>query len=364
LLQWGGQSRRILLLAREHQRLGHRVTIAAPAASVLARRAAEAGLPVFGDATFPDSLAPGRIRREIALLAELIRREQFEIIDAHCTRDIWMSALAARRAGVPARVVRSRHNLFPVKPHLFNRYMHRRMVAWLIANCRAIAEIFVRGGLIPPERVSVIPSAVDLADCDLPHDPEAVRRELGIADEALVVAVAARISVEKGYRDLLEAAPTVLREHPRAVFLLLGTGPLEDEVRAAAKQRGLERAVVFAGFREDVCRVFSACDLVALPSHAEGTPASLLEAQALSRPVVATRVGGIPDIVREGETALLVEPGDPAALAAALSSLLADADRRRAMGEAGRALVEAEFTVERMAAKTLAAYQSALEAPA
>ena len=361
LLQWGGQSRRILLLCREQQRLGHQVLLAAPAASVLARRAAEAGIAVC-DVTFPDGLAPRRMGREIARLAELCRAERFDVIDAHCTRDIWMSALAARRARVPARVIRSRHNLFPVKPHLFNRYMHRTMVSWLIANCQAIAEIFVRGGLVPRERISVIPSAVDLRECDAPRDPGGVRRQLGIADDALVVAVAARISVEKGHRDLLEAAPLVRREHPRAVFLLLGAGPLEEEIREEAQRRGVADAVVFAGFREDVCNALGASDLVALPSHAEGTPAALLEAQALRRPVVATRVGGIPDIVREGETALLVEARDPSALAAAISVLLADPARRRAMGEAGRALVEAEFTVERMAAKTLAAYQSALGA--
>jgi len=371
LVQWGGQSRRILLLAREHQRLGHHVMIAAPAASALARRARDAGIAVFDDITFPDGVAPRRAWREIRRLADLLRSERFDLIDAHCTRDIWMSALAARlarrslgeggQARLAAPVIRSRHNLFPVRPHLFNRAMHRSMVAWLIANCRAIADIFVQGGLVPPDRISIIPSAVDLADCDAPPDP-ALRRRLGIPDGAPLVVVPARISIEKGHRDLLAAAPAVLRDHPGAVFLLVGTGPLEDELRAQAQRSGLDESVRFAGFRDDVCAVLAACDLVVLPSHAEGTPAALLEAQALRRPVVATCVGGIPDIVREGRTALLVEPGAPDALAEAIGVLLGDPARRATMGEAGRALVEAEFTVERMAARTLDAYQAALEA--
>ena len=108
LLQWGGQSRRILLLAREHQRLGHHVMIAAPAASALARRARDAGIAVFDDVTFPDGVAPLLAWREIRRLAECLRSERFDLIDAHCTRDIWMSALAARLARLPAPVIRSR----------------------------------------------------------------------------------------------------------------------------------------------------------------------------------------------------------------------------------------------------------------
>jgi glycosyltransferase involved in cell wall biosynthesis len=176
-------------------------------------------------------------------------------------------------------------------------------------------------------------------------DPEAmaswtasdgVREEFGLPPGAPLVATVANFKVHKGHGHLLEAAAIVRRELPEARFVLVGTGPLEQEVRRRVNELGLDETVIVAGFRDDAPRIAAASDLFVLPSVREGLPIALLEAMALGRPVVATATGGAREVVEEGTSGLLVPPAEPRELARGIVKALGDATLRRRLGEAAQ----------------------------
>lgn len=199
------------------------------------------------------------------------------------------------------------------------------------------------------------------------HDPRAseradrgaMREELGLEGDGPVIGTVANYRPEKGHEHLLAAAVTVRERVPGARFVLVGAGPLESRVRARASELGLNGTVVFASPRHDAATVAAAFDVFALASLHEGLPIALLEAMALGSPVVATSVGGIPEAVRDAEDALVVPPGDPAALAAGILELVEDRELAGRLGEAARARAQ-EFDIRHTVARTEAVYEELL----
>jgi len=165
---------------------------------------------------------------------------------------------------------------------------------------------------------------------------DGARSDLGIPEGVPVVGTVAHLKSHKGHRHLLEAAAVVRRTFPDVRFVFVGRGPLEQSLRRRARELGLETTVVFTGFRDDALRVVSAFDLFVLPSEHEGLPLALIEAMALGKPAVVTRVGGNPEVVRDGRDGRVVEPAAPGALADAIVGLLEDEGLRGSMGEAAR----------------------------
>jgi glycosyltransferase involved in cell wall biosynthesis len=169
---------------------------------------------------------------------------------------------------------------------------------------------------------------------------DGVREEFGIPDDAPLVCTVANFRPSKGHSILLDAALMVREAFPRVRFLLVGLGPLESEIRRRARDLGLERTVIFTGARKDAPRLAGACDVFALASVYEGLAIALIEAMALGRPSVVTRVGGLTEVVDHGKQAFLVEPRDPKGLASAIITLLGDEPLRHELGEAARRRAE------------------------
>jgi glycosyltransferase involved in cell wall biosynthesis len=164
-----------------------------------------------------------------------------------------------------------------------------------------------------------------------------------------IVVAAGRLSPEKGFDVLIDAAAQVVKDHPNAGFLLFGDGPLRETLSRRIEDRGLTGRFVLGGFRTDLERLVWAADLAALSSHTEGLPVVLLEALASGLPAVATAVGGVPEVIRDGRDGFLVPPANPPALAQKIKVLLADQSLRRAMGAEGRGRVREEFSFSRSA---------------
>ena len=177
----------------------------------------------------------------------------------------------------------------------------------------------------------------------------------------LAVGIVGRVAAEKGHRDLFEALRLLSDRHPRLRVVVVGNGPDLPDLRKDAAGKGLGKRVVFAGFREDVNNAMAALDIVAVPSiWPEPCSAAIQQGMALNKPVVASRVGGTPEVLTDGETGLLVPASDPVALADALGQLADAPDLRRKMGEAGRARVEAHFTLGRMVDEVESLYRREL----
>ena len=220
-----------------------------------------------------------------------------------------------------------------------------RVIAVSNAIVRKIADEGRTGA-----RVSLIYNGVDLQRYDHQEPCCTLREEYGMEPGSPIVGVVARLEPEKGHATLLDAWPLVLRECPEAYLLVVGEGSRCDDLKAQAATLRIQHRVVFTGRREDMPAVTAALDVAVLPSYREAQGLSVLEAMALSRPVVASNVGGIPEMIQDGVTGLLVPPRDPAALAAAIVSLLRNHQLADMLGRAGHDLVHRRFCLEQMIA--------------
>ena len=323
------------------------------AGGAVAERLREDGVPV-------DVLGLGRLYAPRAILgllrlARRLRRRRVDVLHTYLVSANVYGTLAGRLAGVGAVVTSRRDMGFSRNPRL--RFFEERLVNprvdKVVAVSPAVAEATRRERGLRDEQVVTIPNGVDLEAFDAARHPRSTARALalrewGLAEDEAVVGTIGHLAPVKGHADLLDAAARVVVLRPRTRFLLVGDGALRPELEARARRLGLGDRVVFAGAREDVARILSLVDVVALPSHTEGLSNVLLESMAMSRPVVATAVGGNPDVLRDGVSGRLVPARDPGALAAAVVGLLEEPEKARAMGCEARRVVERTFGLRRM----------------
>jgi len=257
---------------------------------------------------------------------------------------------AARRLGLPT--VATLHTLDEPPPRS-RLALHFRLMAWALRRARrviAVSDITRRHYLararLRPERVVTLYNGIDPTGFQAePAVREAARAELGLSPEAPVLVTVAVQREPKGIQYMLTALPQVAAQFPAVRYLLVGDGPHRPALEEQAARLGMAGRVLFAGARDDVARMLATADVFVLPSLTEALPTVVAEAMAAGRPIVATTVGGIPEMVRHGEAALLVPPADPEALAAAVCRLLANPRQAAAMGRAGRRLVAARFDI-------------------
>ncbi|MDR7543851.1 MAG: glycosyltransferase [Armatimonadota bacterium] len=230
----------------------------------------------------------------------------------------------------------------------FKRTVPARIARWILVPSNATRELCLGHYAYPPERTRTVHFGIDVdrVTAAVTGTTE-LRREIGLSDDALVVACVARFTAEKGHAVLLEAMTAIVRQYPGAVLVLAGDGPLRMAIEAEAHRRALQERVRFLGTRDDVSRLLGASDVVVVPSLWESLPRVVLEAMAVGRPVVASAVGGIPEAVSDGETGLLVPAGDPGRLASAVTDLLRSPARRAEFGEAGRWRARTAFSLQR-----------------
>ncbi|MGQ9730050.1 MAG: glycosyltransferase family 4 protein [Candidatus Zipacnadales bacterium] len=237
---------------------------------------------------------------------------------------------------------------------------------WYVWSTRiiAVAEA-IRRSLIAqnrsPDRIRVVYNAVDLPSTEI--DTAALRADLGIPFDVPVVAVAAHLSPKKGIHILLHALRQLKDRHLGVHCIIMGEGPLKPRLRALAADLDLEKEVSLVGFRSDARDIMAASEIVVLPSvSGEGLPLSLLEAMARCRPVIGTRLGGVPELIADGEAGFVVTPGDKHELADRLAELVEHAELRERMGQLGRKRVESLFTRSKRAEAIEAVYEEALAA--
>jgi glycosyltransferase involved in cell wall biosynthesis len=343
-----GGARQVLELMTALAARGIGGLLACPDGSAIAVAARARGLPV---ATHP--LGGDLDVAALGFLGGLLRQRRFALLHAHSRRGAdFFGGLAAGIAGVPAVLTRRVDNPdTPVVGAL--KYRAYRQVVSVSSAVRA--QLVAEG--VPPERIRVIHSAVSVADCAPLWSADRFRGEFGLAPGQPVIAVVAQLIPRKGHELLLAAWPAIRARFPGARLLVFGTGPLEGDLVARA---GASAGVHFAGFRPDLREFLGHIDVLVHPALAEGLGLTLLEAQAAGVPVVGFRSGGVIEAVADGGTGILAPAGDSVALGDAVSALLADPDRRRSLGAAGRARIAAEFSPVAMAAAYAEVYADVL----
>ncbi len=292
-------------------------------------------------------------------LAAWLRREEIDLVHAHMYRAEVIGTRAAVAAGVPVifATVHSSRVRSPEDVALLAGLTP--MMDRLIVPSDAIAHK-VRCEGREGARYAVIPNGVDLSRFTTPAPPSTVRAEFGIPASAPLVGVVARLEAEKGHRYLLDAWPAVLAAAPDAWLLIAGEGSEADALRLRARSLGIAQRVAFTGRREDISALTAELSVAVLPSLREAQGISILEAMARRVPVVASAVGGIPEVITSGVDGILVPPADAEALAAAISRLLADAQLRRRIGEAGYRTVAERYSIDAQVRRIEAVYDEEL----
>lgn len=347
-LGWGGQENRILHECRGLKRLGARALILCKPDSKLKVRAERAGIKVFTH--------PMRSNRDISAMRfamRLVKDESVDVICTHSGDDSFLFALAGRLSGRKPAIVRTRHLALPITSKLtYSMFPHR-----VITVSEFVRRYLVEEKGLDARRVSAIPTGVDLSVYDPDKAAGGLRAELGLSKDAPIVGVVAILRRKKGHHVLLDAIPGILQEVPKAVFVFAGNGAQRENLEAQIARLGIGGSVKLLGLRTDIPAILNSIDLFVLPTLEEALGTSVLEASAMKRAVVATNVGGVPEVVKHGVTGLLVPPEDAAALAGAVIKLLKDAGLRTSMGAAGRSMVESEYSVDVMTARLFKYYE-------
>ena len=332
---WGGQERRILSEMTGMAERGHRLILATRRQAKLAAQARKCGIETI-DLPFSGKFD----LRSILPLSRLIQRERIDIVNTHSGIDSWVGAFAARLGG--AHLVRTRHLNLPLHRHWYNfvHFMAQRVVSCgetmrrnLIDNCG-----------FPETQVVSIPTGIDFETFVARRTRAEIRRDLGIDDAAFVILMVGIIRSVKRHEVALRAFARFRASAPQAVLLLAGDGPMRGDMERLAQDLGLAGAVRFLGYREDVPDLFAAADCALLTSRSEGVPQAVTQGLGCGLPTIATRVGGVPELIEDGKTGLLVAPEDTEAIAAGLSRFAADPDFAHRLGAAGRAHVHRHFS--------------------
>jgi glycosyltransferase involved in cell wall biosynthesis len=368
-LDIGGAQQVVVTLAKYLAAEGHRPVVCSFRDGPLRSDLEALGIPVV--------LVRGRRRSVLALhevvrgtlrirraLIEIVQRHRIDVVQTHLLRSLdFLVATLPRRGGRPV-VYWTFHNYnFTLRPeHVADhqwllrpkRLAYRWLYRWLSGRVDGLIAVSdeVRSAILDEigavdDRVVVIPNGVDVERHHRPVDTAAVRAELGFAPDDVVLVMVGTFKRQKGHSHLIEALSRLRGSHPELRILLVGDGPLRAEVQDAAHRARLDGMVRFLGSRRDIPRILAASDCFVLPSLWEGLPIALLEAMASGLPCIATEVSGTEQVVVDDVTGMLIPPGDPFALAKAMEQMVADPERARRMGAAGRQRIETLFSARK-----------------
>lgn len=290
----------------------------------------------------------------LASLTRFLRDHPVDVVHTHRYKESVVGTIAARLAGVP-QVIRTIHGLneamtgwrqlkgraYETLDNMILRSCADRVVAVSKQMRHTLRDSY------PPAMLTQIHNGIDLQKIRVRRSRDNVRHELGCDDRTILIGTVGRLSPVKGHDRFLRAARLILDQEPNARFVIVGGGPLERELADLAAQLQIDQVCRLVGARSDVYDLMSAMDIFVLPSLSEGMPMAMLEAMALGTPTVATSVGGVPEVIRQGVTGLLVSPGDEPGLAVACLKLARDRERARVLGAQGKRLVEGEFSHEK-----------------
>lgn len=297
---------------------------------------------------------PGARRR----LTRFIKKGEFDVVQTWLFAANAYGRVAAKKAGTP--VIVANEMAVDLWKGRIERALDRRLATVsdrLVGNSNAVVDFYRELG-VPDDRLEMIHSGIEIDDQPGPKaDREGVRAELGFPADAPLVLFAGRLAPQKRVRDLLKALDLVQIVQPDMRAVIVGDGPQRAELERIARAYELMERLRFLGHRDDVPRLMAAADIVVLPSEYEGLPNVVMEAMALSKPVVATEAPGTTELVVSGVTGALVPIGQVPALAREIRDLIRDPARARAMGEAGRARVAAEFQASAMIARFAELYE-------
>jgi glycosyltransferase involved in cell wall biosynthesis len=355
-LEVGGAERHVVDLALALHRKGYGVEVACSVAGGLSESLEAAGVPVW---PLTGRLVKRRVSPAYARgIRRLLRGGGFDLVHAHIFASAAAAAIATLGKGLPLVITEHTEASWQTwRTRWISRWAHRRARHTIAVSTPIERRLIERDGA-PSDLVTLIPNAVIPAPDETPDSASTLPDGW---PEGPLIGVVARLQPEKGVANFLQAATRVSRIFPEAGFLVVGDGPLREELLSLVERLGISKRVRFLGYRTDSRALMGLMDVLVVPSLTEGSPLIVLEAMAAGIPVVASAVGGIPDQLRHGEEGILVPPDDPDALGEALGALLRDPAYARRLGETGRLRTENEFSHETLVRRIEVVYRAALD---
>ena len=349
---WGGQENRTMNELVAMRERGHELAVVSRPGARIIERAKELGFPAFavdmrGAIDFP----------AIFKLRRVIQRFQAEIVNTHSGRDTQLAGMAARSLLKRPRIVRTRHLALPIT----SRFTYSVLPDHVVTVSKFVESYLVNAG-VPRTGITTIPTGVDFSRYDRSTVQGNLRDELGLAPDALLIGTVAILRAKKGHAEILDAVPEVLKRFPKAHFVFAGDGAQTANLKARIAAEGLAASVHLLGLRRDVTNVLASLDLFVLPTHQEALGTAFIEAGAMGLPTVASNVDGVPEVVQDGRTGLLVPAQDGKALIEPICRLLGDPVYRQSMGANAAEFVRRKFAREVMAEGMERLYRQLLEA--
>ena len=295
----------------------------------------------------------------------VLRKEKFDIVHTHTSKAGFLGRLAAKLARVPIIIYTPHGHIFfgyfsslKTKIFILLEKLASPLADKIVAKTNAEKKDYISYKITSERRLTIICSGIDLNRFkELSSDEKLkIKKELGIPENSLVVGTAGRLVPVKGPEFLIEASKIIVSKYPDTYFLFAGEGPLRQSLEKKACRMGVKENIIFLGWRDDVAKIISIFDIFVLPSLNEGMGRVLVEAMALRKPIVASCVGGIPDLVAHGKNGFLVPPKNPMELAKHIQLLLEDRGEREKMGSAGQETIF-NFSKERMIEDTESLYE-------
>ena len=311
--------------------------------------------------------------RIILRLAGLMKREKIDIVHSQGGRADFFARMAARWARVPIVVSTiampvegydvklMRRLIYIVLDRFSERFVDRFMVV-----SEPLRQTLIQKHRIDPEKVVKIYNGIEIDEYNIEGEGirgqgSGVRKEFGLGDGVPVIGAIGRLVWQKGFEYLIEAVPLITKKLPETKFLIVGEGPLKESLAVKSERLKVRDNLIFTGFRRDIKEILASIDLLAMPSLLEGLPMVLLEAMAMRKPIVASDIDGISELLDNGKTGLLVLPKEPRALTEAIIDSLTHRDKARQMGLTARRVVEERFSVNTMVGKVEGVYQELLQ---
>ncbi len=297
-------------------------------------------------------------------LCKHIREERFQIVHTHLIHADLYGTIAAKLAGVPV-VVSSRHNDDRFRNYLPLIWLNGFLARWhsrLVVISDALGRFLERVEHIPPEKIVRIHYGLQPESIEHLMEPGFIRQEFQIPDQAPVIGTIGRLTDQKGQRYLFQAVKQLVAHFPELRMVMIGEGELRSELEQQSQELGIAANVIFAGYRSDALKLLSGCDFFVFPSLWEGFGLVLLEAMALKKAIVASRVSAIPESVLDGKTGFLVPPKDADSIADAMLTLLKAPTLTQRMGDAGYAHLQENFSVRKMVRATETLYSELISA--
>ncbi len=333
---WGGQERRTLRESIGFRERRCEVRFACQPGSELLAKAAEAGFECAAVRMRGAADVAAMIR-----LRKLIAKWRPDVVATHSSVDTYLASVAARLVRRRPLIVRTRHLAVPPK----RAFAYGLLPDAVVTVSEHVREDLVRRLNVPAAKVFAIPTGIDTESFSPRPPSQAMAGRIDVAAGAEVVLMVSVFRYKKGHHVLVEAAPRILERVPEAVFVLAGEGSMRERNMERVRELGCEERFRFPGLIEDVPELISLARVCVMPSFKEALGTFAIEALAMKKPVVATRVGGIPEVVVDGETGLLVEARDPAELARAIVRVLEDRELAEKLGERGRKLAVEKYSL-------------------